>query len=506
MSRRRNILIAAGIIFAVAVLIPVIRHYQLRFAVENYIAQLKARGELMDLAQVIPPPVPPEQNGATIFLKASSLFSTNWNVLGSNPPPTMHMIAPGKATAGWTQPEIRDGRMVNSWEEIEAALAEDSEALKLLSHITNGTMFDFNLDYKGGFDKIKILYLSSLKRAAQKLSAAAMDDLHRGDTASAVKNISAMLALVNGESNDRLIISELVRIAIAQMGVAATWDVLQATSVSDEDLTQLQQNWQSLEFTASLEQTMMFERLTSLQELAQVRNSSEKFDELWGEFYAPDAPLQKTENMFPSPIRRSLFWRKWDELRWRWFWSYLDEARGLQAFQVVVDATQMAETNKSFQSVQSFALAKLKLDQNSSDDLRNYSVQSATALYSALRRAINVEAAQNVVITAIALKRYELRHHQLPATLDQLTPDLLQAVPVDYMDGQPLRYRLNADGTFLLYSVGENGVDDGGDPSLEKGVTGSNFYWQNNRALDWVWPQPATPAEISAYEKTHSSP
>ena len=47
------------------------------------------------------------------------------------------------------------------------------------------------------------------------------------------------------------------------------------------------------------------------------------------------------------------------------------------------------------------------------------------------------------------------------------------------MDGQPLRYRRNADGTFLLYSVGENGKDDGGDPSLEKGVTGSSFYWQN---------------------------
>ena len=28
---------------------------------------------------------------------------------------------------------------------------------------------------------------------------------------------------------------------------------------------------------------------------------------------------------------------------------------------------------------------------------------------------------RNVVITAIALKRYELRHHKFPATLDELT-------------------------------------------------------------------------------------
>ena len=116
-----------------------------------------------------------------------------------------------------------------------------------------------------------------------------------------------------------------------------------------------------------------------------------------------------------------------------------------------------------------------------------------------LRRTAIIETAQNVVITAIALKRYELQHHQLPATLDELTPDLLKAVPIDCKDGQPLRYRRNADGTFLLYSVGENGKDDGGDPSLEKGVTGSSFYWQNYRALDWVWPQPATAAEIQKY-------
>jgi hypothetical protein len=63
MSCRRKILIVVGVIFGVAILIPVIRHYQLRFAVESYVAQLKAKGEPMELAQMIPPPMPSEQNG-----------------------------------------------------------------------------------------------------------------------------------------------------------------------------------------------------------------------------------------------------------------------------------------------------------------------------------------------------------------------------------------------------------------------------------------------------------
>ena len=128
------------------------------------------------------------------------------------------------------------------------------------------------------------------------------------------------------------------------------------------------------------------------------------------------------------------------------------------------------------------------------DGLRG--VFSANAPAAALRKAATAQTARNVIVTAIALKRYELRHHQLPDKLNQLVPDFLKSVPTDYMDGQPLGYRLNADGTFLLYSVGENGKDDGGNPSLEKGAESSSFNWLNPDALDWVWPQPATAAEI----------
>jgi hypothetical protein len=112
---------------------------------------------------------------------------------------------------------------------------------------------------------------------------------------------------------------------------------------------------------------------------------------------------------------------------------------------------------------------------------------------------MTVEVAKQATVTAVALKRYQLNHGNYPVDLNSLVPEFLPAVPLDPVDGQPLRYRPSADGTFLLYSVGENGKDDGGDPSLEKGVTGSSFYWQNAHALDWVWPQPATAEEIQKY-------
>jgi hypothetical protein len=112
-----------------------------------------------------------------------------------------------------------------------------------------------------------------------------------------------------------------------------------------------------------------------------------------------------------------------------------------------------------------------------------------------LGRALAAETLRNIVMTAIALKRYELQHQHLPNKLEALVPDFLKTLPIDWMDGRPLRYRPNADGTFLLYSVGENGIDDGGNPSLRKHVGARDieayFYWQNPYILDWVWPQVA---------------
>src|ERR1700690_199012 len=121
MSRRLKILIALGIVLGVAIVFPVIHHYQLRAATEAYIPQLKARGEPMDLAQVIPPPVPAEQNSAPLItnaiyhLKEDCIAKTNYLF-------AMNMIAPGRAMIGWQQPDIR-GEATNTWQELGAELA-----------------------------------------------------------------------------------------------------------------------------------------------------------------------------------------------------------------------------------------------------------------------------------------------------------------------------------------------------------------------------------------------
>ena len=118
-----------------------------------------------------------------------------------------------------------------------------------------------------------------------------------------------------------------------------------------------------------------------------------------------------------------------------------------------------------------------------------------------LLRLAQAETGRRLCVAAIALKRYRLQHGAYPATLNDLVPAILPAVPTDFMDGKPLRYRLRPDGDFLLYSVGEDGRDDDGDPTPASQST--SFYWLLGR--DIVWPRVATPAALEEYHRLSKS-
>jgi hypothetical protein len=69
---------------------------------------------------------------------------------------------------------------------------------------------------------------------------------------------------------------------------------------------------------------------------------------------------------------------------------------------------------------------------------------------------------RQLALTACALERHYLAHGAYPDSLAALVPTYLPAVPLDIINGDPLRYRRNDNGTFTLYSVGLDGDDDNG--------------------------------------------
>jgi hypothetical protein len=275
MSRRWKILLGIGIVFALTILISIIHHYQLRAATEAYIAQLKAKGEPMELVQVLPPPVPPDQNSADTFRKAASLIDSDESLNYTNYAHGMKMVAPGKAMICWQQPDVRDSDGTNSWVDVDTAVNQNAKSFALLQQIIDKPEFDFHNNYEQGIADLAFtnLYLSESKRAAQQLETAALCDLNRGDTASAVQNLRAMLALVKAMRDERLVISELVRIAIAQITQSVNWELLQSPKLTDEQLAELQQDWMSFDFIQGEENALSMERVTGEITLAKWRSS-----------------------------------------------------------------------------------------------------------------------------------------------------------------------------------------------------------------------------------------
>lgn len=78
----------------------------------------------------------------------------------------------------------------------------------------------------------------------------------------------------------------------------------------------------------------------------------------------------------------------------------------------------------------------------------------------------------NQTLIACALERYRLAHGEYPQTLDALVPEFIDAIPHDVIGGQPPHYSRNADGSFLLYSIGWDQMDH-----------------HDLKGTDWVWPE-----------------
>jgi hypothetical protein len=170
---------------------------------------------------------------------------------------------------------------------------------------------------------------------------------------------------------------------------------------------------------------------------------------------------------------------------WRYVWSYEDERRLLEQVQGELTAADDARAQRS--------VVPLKSRTEKSKYSGRYRASSMLMppLVKAARRAFHCEAHREMTVTAIALKRYQLRHGRYPEHLHQLIPQFLRENPIDWMDGRRLRYRLEGE-SFALWSVGDNGIDNEGKPDESEPY---NFYF----GADLVWPQPASRAEVEQY-------
>ncbi|WP_010585248.1 hypothetical protein [Schlesneria paludicola] len=74
------------------------------------------------------------------------------------------------------------------------------------------------------------------------------------------------------------------------------------------------------------------------------------------------------------------------------------------------------------------------------------------------------DARATMIMVLLAAQEYQRIHGEFPELLAELVPDFLNEIPFDPMDvtGAPIRYRREAHGEAIVWSIGQNEVDDDG--------------------------------------------
>jgi hypothetical protein len=148
---------------------------------------------------------------------------------------------------------------------------------------------------------------------------------------------------------------------------------------------------------------------------------------------------------------------------------FYDRAKGLDA---VRESVSPAAFRQTMERVDEFLSHKTPFNVLARIAIPNF--------LKAIQNTARTQNSLNEARVACALERYKLAHGQYPDSLDALVPQFIEKIPSDVINAGELKYRRNNDG-FVLYSVGWDEKDDGGDTMVMKdGRT-------DPASPDWVW-------------------
>lgn len=514
MSYRKRILIGFGAILLLGALFLASEHVRGRQGLARWRTEALARGEKLTLRELIPAATP-EQNAFPALMAAAMHAGGSPDIVVSESS-RFRFVAPGKVISTLRQEQWRlskdDAKSVGftniNWKMIAERLERMREPLAEARKAAAWPHFNAQLNDSAGF-MVRMSHLTRMKGLVQHLSAEAMVDLHQGRIPEAVDSMTAGLRLVKLLQEEPIVISQLVAEAMAAIAWGGTWRALDNSTLDDLQLARLQAAWEEMEFMRATALGLEGERALFAKQMAMARNDLTRLDQQITTDY--DDVMPSLGGTAPSPSSQEIAeqlmkgtvtnGRRYVLLPLlRFAWLDFGELRYNETMQQIIDAHRNAAREGSGQSaLKTAARVEEELGKATGLEVPRSRLRALTipALTKMTRNAARYEAQKAMAIAAIALHRHRLRHGRYPATLAALAPEFLPSVPRDFFDGAPLRYKLRDDGTFVLYSISDNGVDDGGNANPAKGDRPNLL-----NGLDLVWPTAATFEEIEESSKT----
>jgi len=496
----RRLLLAAAILATLLAAFYAEEDWRGKRAWENYKREWEAKGEKFDWQAFVPPSVPDDQNfftspiftnmldGKIIMDPYYSDGSPDWHAEkdqigylgGEGRTSITDLKAFQTSYRNPTKPSLAKEFPITPQPQTPAAdvlfaLSKFDGAVEELRQASQRPYASVPLNYEDGFNSVSPLMpvLATLKRCTQVLQLRAVAELADGQSAKALDDVKLLLYLNNSLRNSPFLISHLVRVAIVAYELNPIWEGLAEHRWSDEQLVTLDAELSKLDFLADYEFVMRGERAFAIASFENQRRSreiisrQENGDLVTNKLtFMPSAYFNQNELAFAKMSQQ-------------WLLPLVDTNSRIvspAALQRANDAVRVEREHCYFPAYQAQALMVFP------------------AISGLVRKVAAIQVSVDLARVACALARYRLAHGDYPETLGELSPQFIAKVPNDIIGGQPsqgsgpasqpLHYHRTDGGQFVLYSVGWNETDDGGQIVLTKN---GSVDRENG---DWVWQYP----------------
>ncbi|MCM8769503.1 MAG: hypothetical protein NC911_07550 [Candidatus Omnitrophica bacterium] len=410
------------------------------------IARIKTLGEPITLEELVPKPLPKEENAAFVYRQAFSLkeelkkkYAKTWKNL------------PYEGTMLWQElPGIEKDKIV-------ALLLDQQDFQTLYALIEKAVEMKCQFLAQADYEKAAARLLPHLNemRSLVRLVAARMTAYdYRGKPVKSLENSLVGLKLSQAFSREPLLVTSLVRMAMDEVilnRLEECW-----ISAPQELIRSLQNLIGEKRKENLIYQGLLGERvLYGLKEIERQAICSPR----------EGARNPGIEAIFPNPLtpeEARNFWKRQQLIYFRFMSLCLEMAKN--PYWIIRD-----KLNQTFSEI------------NNLPDLKGVITKQ---LLSPLKRAFLTEASYKARLglasLALACCLYRLKSGNYPLSLEELAPEFFSELPLDPFTGQKYHYRVTELG-FLIYSVGQDGQDDGGQKGKPGQEEKGDIVWEVRR-------------------------
>ena len=352
-----------------------------------------------------------ESNAANLWLEACVQFEGDEYTAQSMPLPVVGGAVEEVPTPGTEWDRLEEAKaFLQNYEEAMALLHEAGE---------RGGYATFPRDFSRGF-AMEMPFLPRVRAGARMLDLEAHVHAHRGNTEGVMQSLKAMSAATKALEYETSLVGQLMKLALQRLLVARTLELLPYVDFNDSQLAELQAMFRDVNLKDSLKEALVGERVMGITAFKEY-GVGPRDEDLGVYLDSVTQVIDGLEQPWPVAIQN--------------------------ADRVAADLN--AKISSSLGKMRYMTTALLY-----------------PATSSATKAMATGQAGLVVAETLLAAQRYQLAHGQYPNQVEELVPEFLPRVPLDPLDGKPLRYKLS-NGWPVVWSLGSDLVDDGGVGDLQ---------------------------------------